>query len=107
VIGEYWLRGHAWRWILCFGALSAGMCALDVATYPASPHIEWPAVHYRGAWLSSFLWIRDHTPKDALFALDPEYLLKPGVDLHVGHVRLHPTSSTPFPYPSISCALPC
>ena len=37
---------------------------------------------YRGEWLSSFLWIREHTPKDAFFALDPEYLLKAGVDLH-------------------------
>jgi len=82
LIGEYLLRGRAWRWILCFGALSVGMFALDAVTYPASPHIEWPGVRYRSAWLSSFLWIRDHTPKDALFALDPEYLLKPGVDLH-------------------------
>ena len=78
LMGEYLLRGRAWRWILCFGALSTGMFALDLATYPASPHIERPGVRYRGEWLSSFLWIRDHTPKDALFALDPEYLLKPG-----------------------------
>jgi hypothetical protein len=78
LIGEYLLRRRAWRWIRCFGALSAGMFALDVATYPATPHIERPGVRYRGEWLSSFLWIRDHTPKDALFALDPEYLLTAG-----------------------------
>jgi hypothetical protein len=82
LFGEYVLRARAWRWILCFGALLAGMFGLDVAAYPASPHIEWPGVRYQGEWLSSFLWIREHTPKDALFALDPEYLLKPGVDLH-------------------------
>ncbi len=82
LLGEYLLRARAWRWILCFGALSAGMFALDIATYPASPHIERPDVRYQGQWLSSFLWIRDHTPKDAVFALDPEYLLKTGVDLH-------------------------
>ena len=82
LLGEYVLRAHAWRWILCFGVLSTAMFALDVATYPASPHIESPGVHYHGAWLSSFLWIRDHTPKDAMFALDSEYLLKSGVDLH-------------------------
>ncbi len=82
LIGEYILRGRAWRWIVCFGALSIGMYALDMDTYPASPHIEWPGVHYGGEWLSSFVWIRDHTPKDAVFAMDPEYLLKPGVDLH-------------------------
>jgi hypothetical protein len=82
LLGEYVLRAHVWRWILCFGALSTGMFALDEATYPASPHIERPGAGYRGEWLSSFLWIRDHTPKDAFFALDPEYLLKEGVDLH-------------------------
>jgi hypothetical protein len=82
VLGEYLLRSHVWRWILCFSALSGGMFALDVATYPASPHIERPGVHYQGEWLSSFLWIRDHTPKDAVFALDPDYLSKSGVDLH-------------------------
>jgi hypothetical protein len=82
LLGEYLLRARAWRWIVCFGTLSAGMFALDMATYPASPHIERPGVRYQGEWLSSFLWIRDHTPKDAVFALDPEYLLKSGVDLH-------------------------
>jgi hypothetical protein len=82
LLGEYVLRGRVWRWILCFGALSTGMFALDEATYPASPHIERPGAGYRGEWLSSFLWIRDHTPRDAFFALDPEYLLKAGVDLH-------------------------
>jgi hypothetical protein len=58
------------------------MFKLEVAAYPASPHIERPGVRYQGAWLNSFLWIRDHTPKDALFALDAEYFSKPGVDLH-------------------------
>lgn len=82
LLGEYLLRARVWRWILCFGALSAGMFALDMATYPASPHIERPGVRYHGEWLSSFQWIRDHTPRDAMFALDPEYLLKAGVDLH-------------------------
>src|ERR1700680_4799734 len=82
LLGEYVLRARVWRWILCFGALSTGMFALDMATYPASPHIERPGVHYQSEWLSSFLWIRDHTPKDAVFALDPDYLSKSGVDLH-------------------------
>ena len=82
LLGEYLLRVHVWRWILCFGALSTGMFAVDKIAYPESPHIERPGVRYHGEWLSSFLWIREHTPKDAMFALDPEYLLKRGVDLH-------------------------
>lgn len=80
--GEYLLRARVWRWILCFGALSAAMFAVDLNDYPDSPHIERPGVHYQGDWLASFLWIRDHTPKNAVFAIDPEYLSKPGVDLH-------------------------
>ena len=82
LLGEYLLCMRTWRWVLFFGALSTAMFALDVASYPASPHIERPGVRYQGEWLSSFLWIRKHTPKDAIFALDPEYLLKTGVDLH-------------------------
>ena len=82
LLGEYLLRTHVWRWMVCFCALSTGMFALDVAGYPSSPHIERPGVPYQGEWLASFLWIRDHTPKNAIFALDPEYLLKTGVDLH-------------------------
>jgi hypothetical protein len=82
LVDEYLLRARIWRWALCFGVLSLGMFKLDVAAYPASPHIERPGVQYQGEWLSSFLWIRDHTPKDALFALDAEYFSKPGVDLH-------------------------
>ncbi len=82
LLGEYLLRRRPWRWILCFGALSASMFAVDVATYPSSPHIERPGSRYQGEWLSTFRWIRDHTPKDAVFALDSEYLSKSGVDLH-------------------------
>jgi hypothetical protein len=82
LLGEYLLRARARRWILCFTTLSAGMFALDMATYPASPHIERPGARYQGEWLSTFVWIREHTPKDAVFALDPEYLLKSGVDFH-------------------------
>lgn len=80
--GEYVLHRRVWRWLLCFGALAAGMLTLEIATYPASPHFEWPGIEYRSEWMQAFLWIRDHTPKDAVFALDPEYLLKPGLDLH-------------------------
>jgi hypothetical protein len=82
LVDEYLLRARVWRWTLCFSVLLVGMFKLEVAAYPASPHIERPGVRYQGEWLSSFLWIRDHTPKDALFALDSEYFAKPGVDLH-------------------------
>ncbi len=33
-------------------------------------------------WLQAFAWIRQNTPTDAYFALDPEYLAAPGEDYH-------------------------
>jgi hypothetical protein len=32
--------------------------------------------------MSAFFWIRQHTPKDALFATDPNYMARPGEDAH-------------------------
>ena len=33
-------------------------------------------------WLQAFAWIRQNTPTDAYFALNPEYLAAPGEDYH-------------------------
>ncbi len=82
LLGEYALKRTWWRYVACFGALAGAMLAVELATYPDSPHIEWPGTGYRNGWLASFLWIRSHTPKSALFAIDPDYMLHPGVDLH-------------------------
>jgi hypothetical protein len=58
------------------------MWLLQWSTFPASPHVEWPGARSANAWTSAFLWIREHTPKDAVFALDPNYMLRPGEDMH-------------------------
>jgi hypothetical protein len=44
--------------------------------------VEWPGSHEDNSWNSAFLWIRGHTPKSAVFALDPGYMLSPGEDMH-------------------------
>ncbi len=80
--GEYVLRRRAWRWTALFVPLALGMFLLQRDTYPASPHLEWPGAQPRNPWLSAFLWIRGNTPKDAVFALDPDYMLRPGEDTH-------------------------
>ena len=82
LIGEYALHSRPLRWAVLFVPLAAGMVAVDRATYPASPHIEWPGAAGRNNWLSAFLWIRTHTPKDAVFALDPVYMSARGEDAH-------------------------
>jgi len=79
--GQYILKNCAWRWTV-FLALAAAMCVGQIQAYPASPHIEWPGVSYGSGWLRAFLWIRHNTPDQDIFALDPDYMELPGVDLH-------------------------
>jgi hypothetical protein len=82
VAGEYLLKNRAWRWLAFFAPLVAGMWVVGWQAFPSSPHLEWPGATPRGEWGSAFRWVRDHTPKDAVFALDPDYLLLPGEDMH-------------------------
>jgi hypothetical protein len=82
LIGEYALQTKVWRWLGLFVPLAASMWLLQQSSYPASPHVEWPGWASRNAWTSAFLWIRGHTPKGAVFALDPGYMLLPGEDAH-------------------------
>jgi hypothetical protein len=50
--------------------------------FPASPHLELPgrAAQSSNPWVRAFLWCRDNTPRDALFALDPHYITTRGED---------------------------
>ncbi|MBZ5618147.1 MAG: hypothetical protein LAQ69_05330 [Acidobacteriia bacterium] len=82
LIGEYALKSSAWRWLCLFVPLVASMWLLQQSEFPSSAHIEWPGAGYRENWTSAFLWVRDHTPKDAVFALDPNYMLRRGEDEH-------------------------
>ena len=80
--GEYLLRRKPARWIMLFAPLAAGMWLLAWSTFPASPHVEWPGLITTNPWAEAFRWIRGNTPKDAVFAMDPGYLLLPGEDTH-------------------------
>lgn len=82
LIGEYVLRSRPARWAALFIPLAAGMLCLSLVSYPASPHIELPGSAGSNPWLRAFFWVRTHTPKDAVFALDPEYMSQPGEDAH-------------------------
>ncbi|HKO05047.1 MAG TPA: hypothetical protein VJW51_09875 [Candidatus Acidoferrales bacterium] len=74
------------KWKLCAAALllplALGMFFAQRAELDASPHIEWPAAAPRNEWLRAFAWIRVHTPRDALFAMNPEILRLPGENEH-------------------------
>jgi len=77
---EYLLQNRVWRWLALFVPLSAGMLAAQLALFPASAHVEWPGVAPRNPWGQAFVWIRQNTPVDAVFALDPEFSHIPGED---------------------------
>jgi hypothetical protein len=80
LIGEYFAGRHVVRWLALFVPLAVAMSWVQRCTYPSSSHIEWPGVADRNRWNEAFVWIRDHTPKDAVFALDPDYMQRPGED---------------------------
>ena len=48
--------------------------------FPASAHIEWPWAQPRNPWAQAFDWIRQNTPTDAMFALNPNFMALPGED---------------------------
>jgi len=62
---------------LAFGMFFAQRTELD-----ATPHIEWPGTIPRNDWREAFEWIRMHTPRNALFAMNPAFLALPGENEH-------------------------
>lgn len=79
-LGEYVLRDRVWRWLMLFLPLSAGMFLAQQALFPASAHVEWPGAAPKNPWAQAFVWIRQNTPVDAVFALDPYYMDIAGED---------------------------
>jgi hypothetical protein len=83
VLGEYFAEKTAWFIPTLCLPLVAGMFLVARATYPNSPHIEWPGrTTSKNAWVNTLLWIRANTPRDAIFAVDSGYFLARGVDVH-------------------------
>ncbi len=80
LLGEYLLKNRAWRWTALFLPLCGGMFMAQRTLFPASAHIEWPGSRARNGWIQAFEWIRDNTPDDAYFVLNPDYMQVPGED---------------------------
>lgn len=79
-LAEYVLKDHTWRWLLLFVPLCIGMFLAQRSVFPASDHVQWPGSLPRNPWAQSFVWIRNNTPANAVFALDPDYMNLPGED---------------------------
>jgi hypothetical protein len=78
LLGQFALRKVAWRWAVLFVPMAVGMYVADRELFPASPHVEWPGTTPNNSWVQAFLWIRQNTPNDAYFALNPRYYDDPG-----------------------------
>jgi hypothetical protein len=82
LLGEWILRNKVWRWLALFVPLCLGMWYAQRQLFPATPHLELPWRSSPNAWVQAFTWIRDNTPTDAYFALDPQHMGLPGEDQH-------------------------
>jgi hypothetical protein len=82
LIGQHVLGKHLYRWVLLFIPLSAGMFYAQRQMHPSTAHLELPGRAPSNDWLRAFAWIRQNTPANTLFALDPYYMQLPGEDFH-------------------------
>lgn len=82
LIGEYLLKGRVWRWAIFLLVANGAMLSAQEAQFPDCPHLEMPWTKPANPWLQAFAWVRQNTPTDAYFALDPYYLAAPGEDYH-------------------------
>ena len=82
LLGKYLLKASVWRWAVYLAVINAGMFLSQWMLFDSSEHLEWPGRPTANHWLQAFAWIRQNTPTDAYFALDPEYLAAPGEDYH-------------------------
>jgi hypothetical protein len=80
LIGERLLDGKWWRWLAFFVPLGLGMFYSQRQLFAGSAHVEWPGKASGNAWVRAFLWIRQSTPIDGYFALDPDHMRLPGED---------------------------
>jgi hypothetical protein len=82
LIGTFLLKDIPWRWAALFIPLCAVMSVAQQEIMPATPHLEWPGRASSNGWVQAFEWIRDNTPDDAFFALDPGHMTQAGEDEH-------------------------
>ena len=79
-IAEYFLQGRVWRWLVLFAPICVGMFVAQRELFPSTAHIEWPWAAPENQWEEAFLWIRQNTPINARFAIDPFYMEVPRED---------------------------
>jgi hypothetical protein len=82
LVGKHLLKNSVWRWAVFLVLINGGMFLSQWTLYLGTEHLELPGSPSANLWLQAFSWIRQKTPTDAYFALDPEYMAAPGEDFH-------------------------
>ena len=82
LLAQFVLKRSVWRWLVLFVPICAGMFYAQRQLFPATAQVEWPGVQSSNDWVQAFIWVRDNTPNDAYFALDPRFMQAPGEDQH-------------------------
>jgi hypothetical protein len=91
MLGGRVLRRRPMRWIVVYSLLAAVMLVAERRTFPASKHLELPDAlglksiglgnrESRNQFEQAFVWVSRNTPRDAVFALDAQYISQLGED---------------------------
>lgn len=86
VLAERVLQRRPLRWIVVFSLLTGVMVVTERRTFSASKHMELPnalaidSTASGNQFEQAFAWISRNTPRDALFAIDADYITRPGED---------------------------
>lgn len=82
LLAQWVLTDKLWRWMALFLPLCGGMWYAQRQLFPASPHLELPWTSNHNQWVQTFEWVRQNTPVNAYFALDPQHMELSGEDQH-------------------------
>ncbi len=70
-------RRRCWLAPTFFAAAFLGMAVTASLNFPACRRVEWPGLKPINPWSRAFLWIRTHTPHNAVFAFNPRLIYQP------------------------------
>jgi len=82
LLGRLVLKTHVWRWAVYLLVFNGSMFLVQWECIDAGAHLELPGMASANPWIQAFDWVRQNTPADAYFALDPRYLAAPGEGYH-------------------------
>ena len=72
--GGVCLKTSIWRWLIVFLPLAGRFYSLQRSRFPNSAHVEWPGMFIRTTGIPRFPRFVCNVRKDAVFALNPNYM---------------------------------